>query len=95
MSPNEFSVTQFFQNGSYEKVRSFVSAEEAIKAFHHYTTNVASRMGLTSRVIITDGGDSIALEWRHRRGITFGLDNLMGRRDQAKLDLFSKEPTDD
>jgi hypothetical protein len=78
MSTNEFSVIQFFKDGSYERVREFVSASEAVTAFDHYTTNVASRMGLTSRVIITDASDCIALEWQHRRGITFGLDNLMG-----------------
>ena len=68
---NEFNVYQFFKNDSYEKVRSFVSASEAITAFNHYTNNVASRMGITARVIITDGGDSIIKEWKAGLGITF------------------------
>ena len=79
---NEFSVIQFFKDGSYEKVRTFVSAEEAMNAFNYYTRNVASRLGITHRVIITDGGDCIALEWQYDRGIVFGLPS-------------QKEPTDD
>lgn len=46
-------------------------AEEAVKAFHHYTNNVASDMGLVKRVIITDGGDCINAEWQYGKGITF------------------------
>ena len=67
----EFSVYQFFKDGSYERVREFVSAEEAVIAFNHYTHNVASRIGITSRVIITDGGDSIVFEWKSGLGVTF------------------------
>jgi hypothetical protein len=64
MSHNEFSVIQFFEDDSYEKVRTFVSATEAATAFNHYTNNVASRIGITARVIITDGGDCIVKEWK-------------------------------
>jgi hypothetical protein len=68
---NEFSVCQFFEDDSYEYVRRFVSAEEAMKAFRHYTNNVATRLGVVKRVIITDGGDCIAAEWQLGKGITF------------------------
>ena len=68
---NEFSVCQFFEDDSYEYVRRFVSAEEAVKAAKHYTNNVSSRLGLTKRVIITDGGDCIAFEWKHGEGVVF------------------------
>jgi hypothetical protein len=67
----EFSVCQFFQGGQYEYVRRWVSAEEAKYAFDHYTNNVASRMGATKRVIITDGGDCTNAEWVYGKGITF------------------------
>lgn len=71
MNLNEFSVTQFFKTGEYEKVREFVSAEEAVNAFRHYTNNVATKIGLVVRVILTDGGDCINMEWQHGKGITF------------------------
>jgi hypothetical protein len=68
---NEFSVCQFFTDDSYEYVRRFVSAEEAVKAFKHYTDCVSSRLGTTKRVIITDGGDCTNMEWQFGKGITF------------------------
>lgn len=66
-----FNVCQFFMDESYEYVRRNVSAEEAMKAFKFYTTNVASRMGLTVRVIIIDQGDCINAEWQFSKGLTY------------------------
>lgn len=71
MFQGEFSVCQFFENGDYEYVRRFVSAEEAMKAFQHYTHSVGAQIGTTVRVIITDGGDCINFEWKRKEGITF------------------------
>jgi hypothetical protein len=71
MNYNEFSVCQFFEDGSYEYVRRFVGAEEAVKTARHYTDNVAAKMGITTRVIITDGGDQCVFEWKHGEGVTF------------------------
>jgi hypothetical protein len=67
----EFSVCQFFEDDTYEYVRQYVSAEEAMKAFQHYTNNVAVKMGIIKRVIITDGGDCIAAEWQLGKGVVF------------------------
>ena len=39
----EFSVCQFFEDGTYEYVRRFVGAQEAVEAARHYTDNVAVR----------------------------------------------------
>jgi len=81
MSGNEFSVYQWFPDGSYERVRSFVSAEEAVSAARFYTTNVASRMGITQRVIITDGGDCVAWEWLKDKGVVFGEKSCETHKD--------------
>lgn len=67
----EFSVYQFFENGSYEKVREFVSAEEASRAAGHYCTSMGVKLGLVNRVIITDGGDCTCFEWIAGKGIVF------------------------
>jgi hypothetical protein len=67
----EFSVVQFFEDGTYEYVRRFVTAEEAVNAVKHYTSSVAVRTGLVKRVIITDGGDCCCFEWIVGKGITF------------------------
>ena len=74
MSNNEFSVYQWFPDGSYERVRSFVSAEDAVSAAMFYTSNVAARIGVTQRVIITDGGDSVTWEWLKDKGVVFPTD---------------------
>jgi hypothetical protein len=66
-----FSVFQFFRDGSHECVRRFVGAEEAVKAAHHYTHNVASKLGVVDRVIITDGDDYCCFEWKRGEGVTF------------------------
>jgi hypothetical protein len=74
MSDNEFSVWQFSTDamGSIqERVREWVSAEEAMKAFMHYTRNVAVKLGFTERVIVTDGGDCIVAEWTKAEGYTY------------------------
>jgi hypothetical protein len=71
MSDNEFSVCQFFTDGSYEYVRRFVTVDEAFKAVKHYTNNVAIKMGLIEKVIITDGGDSTVFEWTHKDGVVW------------------------
>ena len=71
MTEGEFSVYQFLAGGIQEKVRSFVSIEEAVKAARFYTNNVAVQIGITERVIITDGGDCTVFEWKKGEGITF------------------------
>lgn len=67
----EFSVCQFFVDGSHEYVRRHVSAQEAVEAAHLYTHTVAVKLGVTERVIITDGGDCTVFEWKKGDGITF------------------------
>src|SRR5262245_26533366 len=67
----EFSVYQFFENEMYERVRAFVTAEEACKAFVHYSSSVGAKIGTTVRVIITDGGDFTTAEWKFGEGVTF------------------------
>lgn len=75
---DKFSVCQFFVDGNYEYVRRYVGAEEAVKAFQHYTNSVAVKMGVIDRVILTDGGDCVNMEWVKGKGITYPPE-LVGR----------------
>jgi hypothetical protein len=70
-SYGEFSVCQFFEDGTSEYIRRYVDAEEAVRAAHFYTHNVAAKLGIVKRVIITDGGDCINFEWILGKGVTF------------------------
>jgi hypothetical protein len=66
-----FNVCQFFPDGSCEYTRRYVTAEEAMTAFKFYITCVGARIGTTVRVIITDDGDCVNMEWVRGKGITF------------------------
>lgn len=65
---DEFSVAQFFANETYEYVRRNVDAQNAVEAAHFFTTNVAARLGMVRRVIITDGDDFCVFEWKFADG---------------------------
>jgi hypothetical protein len=67
----EFSVCQFFADGHYEYVRRDVGPEEAVQAARHYTDNVATKLGVVERVIITDADDYCCFEWKKGEGVTF------------------------
>lgn len=71
MNEDEFSVCQFFENGSYEYVRRYVSAESAVRTARHYCSSIAAKMGMVVRVIITDGGDFTCFEWKVNEGVVF------------------------
>jgi hypothetical protein len=68
---DEFSVWQFFEDESCERVRDHVGAEEAVIAAKRYCSSFGARIGTTRRVIITDGGDDTVFEWKFGEGVTF------------------------
>jgi hypothetical protein len=67
----EFSVAQFFDDETYEYVRRWVTAGEAMYAARDYSRSVAARSGLIAKIIITDGGDYTVFQWERGKGITF------------------------
>jgi hypothetical protein len=75
----EFSVAQFFEDGSYEYVRRWIGAEEAVKVAKHYTESIAARLGVVEKVVITDGGDCTNFMWERGKGITFPKRDATGR----------------
>lgn len=80
----EFSVVVFLADGSYGYEKRFVDGVTAGKSFYHHTHSVGARIGTTTRVIITDGGDCVCFEWIFGLGITFPTDlNIMeGERNK-------------
>lgn len=67
----EFSVCQFFKDGTSDFEVRFVDHELAVNTFARLCTNVAARVGITRRVIITDGGSFVNMEWQFGQGVTF------------------------
>lgn len=68
----EFSVVTFFTDGSYIYEIRFVEATVAVNLLKSVTESVASKvLGVVARVIVTDGGDNICVEWQKGKGIVF------------------------
>lgn len=72
MSDRQFSVCTFYTSGDYNYDLRFVTAEEAMAMVKTITESVGARvLGIVERVIITDGGDCIAFEWKKGEGVVF------------------------
>src|SRR5262249_50408574 len=69
----EFSVVQYFADGSHEYVCRNVSALEALRSAADYSQSLSAQMGNTRRVIVTDGDDRVVLEWENGKGVNFPL----------------------
>jgi hypothetical protein len=70
---DEFSVAQFFDDGTWFYVREYVSGDEAMAVFKQCTRSFGAKHGLVRRVLITDGGDEINVEWKYGKGITYAV----------------------
>jgi hypothetical protein len=68
---NEFSVYQWFADGSYEVVLKLVSDERAVRVAQQLTESIGAKIGITRQIMITDGGDSCVFEWKFGEGVTF------------------------
>jgi len=66
----EFSVCQFFPDGTYEYVCRWQTAEQAFKSFLCCIAAAKVDCGI-ARVIITDGGDMTNAEWTLGEGLTY------------------------
>lgn len=67
----QYSVCQFFTDGSYEYFVRFVDGKTATEKFTACATSVGAIIGTTVRIILTDGGDMTNMEWVRGKGITF------------------------
>lgn len=67
----EFSVYQFFADGSYEETVDHVDAKTAVDEAWRLTRTLGGRLGPTVRIIITDRDDCTCFEWQFGKGVTF------------------------
>jgi hypothetical protein len=73
----QFSVCRFSADGTYAYVARWIDLYEAVKVLRRCTEDFDSQVGSTTRIIITDGGDLINLEWQYGEGITFPTKEMM------------------
>ena len=67
-----FNVVLFFPDGGpghFEK--SNVTVDEAMETAMDFARRPAARIGMIERIIITDSGNSVCLEWQFGKGVTF------------------------
>jgi hypothetical protein len=67
----EFSVYQFFFDNSNEPVLRHVDVFTAMRMAKRLTQSAGALVGVTQRIIITDGGDFTVFEWRFGPGVTW------------------------
>lgn len=67
----QYSVAQFFPDGTNEYVRRFVGAEESVKTAKDFSERPAAKIGIIARIVITDGGDFTVFEWQFGKGVTY------------------------
>ena len=65
----EYSVYLWFEDGSYHRELQHVDMVTAVAKATSMCTNVGAQMGITQKVMITDGGDCSIFEWEHGKGI--------------------------
>jgi len=67
----EFSVVQFFTDGTRQYLRRSVMALEAVLALSSVCNGPTASLGLVVRVIVTDGTDHCVFEWTHPDGVVW------------------------
>lgn len=80
----EYSVCQFFDNDMHEYTRRWVSLEEAMEAFKHYSNSIAARHGIVVKVIITDGGDYTNAMWEYGKGLVYPTPEMLREHREGK-----------
>lgn len=71
MSTELFNVVQFFPDGGYEYSNRGLELRAAVERAKALTETVGARIGTTTRIIITDGGDLTVFEWEFGKGVTY------------------------
>lgn len=67
----QFSVAQFFADGTHEYVGRWLDAKAACTMAVRYATSVGAKIGTTRQVIITDSLDFTVWDWRFGEGMVF------------------------
>jgi hypothetical protein len=68
---SEFSVVEFFAEGTHHYVERRLRSREALMLARHCICKYETKSGHINRIIITDGGDFTVFEWEKGKGITW------------------------
>lgn len=70
MSSEEFSVAEWYPDGTYTYVARWIDAESAMQTAKRVIERANEQFPIV-RVIVTDGGDSTVFDWREGLGIVW------------------------
>lgn len=71
MTQELFDVWFFYPDGTHTKERSCIPAIEAVKFAIQATQRPAARLGILTKIMITDPGDCCNWCWEFGKGVTF------------------------
>lgn len=69
--PGEFSVWIFYRDGGHQPEVQRVDAKTAVNLAGRLSGSVGARLGVVTKILITDGGDNTVLQWEFRKGVTY------------------------
>ena len=82
LSSPEFSCYWWDRDGGQHEELHFLPFHKCLLAAKRLATGPASILEIVSRVIITDGGDSIVFEWKQGLGITWPKRNTDEKQEE-------------
>ena len=71
MAAELFSVAEYYPDGSWSYALERAPADQAVLTAKGRTETVAAKVGLVTRVIITDSDDTTNFDWRFGQGVVF------------------------
>jgi hypothetical protein len=71
MTAGEFTVWEFYPDGTGSAVATDVGAKEAVGIAERTTRKPAVLLGVIVEVRITDGGDNCVFQWKNGEGVTY------------------------
>jgi hypothetical protein len=71
MSENEFSVWIFYTDGTHFSEWRYLDGDSAVRKAKELTQRPFVELGICEKIIITDGNDFTAFEWRPGQGVVY------------------------
>lgn len=70
---HEFSVVEFYADGTHLYIARWLDAESAVKMAKLCCDEHVNHPDIITKIIITDGGDFTVFEWQPDKGVTWPL----------------------
>lgn len=89
--PEAHSVYIFFPDGTSHCEGRNLDALPAIQRARSFINRPAAKLGVITRIIVTDRGGATNFEWKYGEGITFPLTDTTRKWNESYLTRFKAE----